>query len=225
MTDQALKQRVFDELAWQPGLCETHIGVTARGGVVTLSGFVRSYAEKCMAERATGQVIGVRAIAEELEIRYIPAIDLDDEIIAERAVDVISSDLSVPKNRVNIKIKKGWATLGGNVDWHFQKLAAEVDIRNLCGVMGVSNAIEIRPLVQVSDVERQIKAAFLRNAEFEAENIVVTAVGRAVTLTGQVGSYYARTLAAETAWSAPGVTEVFELLTIDRSPGILTFRS
>ena len=80
MTDQALKQRVLDELAWQPGLCEAHIGVTARGGVVTLSGFVRSYAEKCIAEHATGQVIGVRAIAEELEIRYIPAIDLDDEV-------------------------------------------------------------------------------------------------------------------------------------------------
>jgi osmotically-inducible protein OsmY len=215
MINQALKQMVLDELAWQPGFDEAHIGVTVRGGVVTLTGQVGSYAEKCIAERAAGRVIGVRAIAEELNIRYASGIDLDDEDIARRAVDVISWDLSVPKDRVKIKIEKGWVTLGGDVDWRFQKQAAEADIRNLCGVMGVSNAIEIRPIVRVPDVEKQIKAAFRRNAEFEAENIVVTADGRTVTLTGQVSNYCERTLAAETAWSAPGVTQVHELLTVD----------
>jgi osmotically-inducible protein OsmY len=215
MIDQALKQKVLDELAWQPGFDAAHIGVTARGGVVTLTGHVGSYAEKCIAERAAGRVTGVRAIAEQLEIRYSPGADHGDEEIAQRAIDVIAWDLSVPKDRVKIKIEKGWVTLRGDVDWRFQKQAAEADIRNLLGVMGVSNAIEIKPRVQVGDVEKQIKAAFRRNAEFEAENIVVTADGGTVTLTGQVSNYHERTLAADTAWSAPGVTQVHDLLTID----------
>ena len=215
MIDQALKQEVLDELAWQPGFDESHISVTARGGVVTLTGRVRSYAEKCVAERAAGRVMGVRAIVEELEIRYLAAPDHSDEEIAKRALDVVSWDLSIPKDRVKIKIKKGWVTLTGDVDWRFQRQAAEVDMRNLTGVMGVSNAIEIKPKVQVFDVEKKIRAAFRRNAEFEAENIVVTADGSTVTLTGQVGSYHERTLAADTAWSAPGVTQVHDLLTVD----------
>jgi osmotically-inducible protein OsmY len=215
MIDRALKQKVLDELAWQPGVDEAHIGVTVRGGVVTLTGHVGSYSEKCVAERAAGRVTGVRAIAEELEILYLPGADHGDEDIARRALDVISWDLSVPKDRIKVKIEKGWVTLKGDVDWRFQKQAAEADIRNLLGVMGVSNAIEIKPRVPVSDVEKQIKAAFRRNAEFEAENIVVTADGGTVTLTGQVASYFERTLAADTAWSAPGVTQVHDLLTVD----------
>ena len=116
---------------------------------------------------------------------------------------------------MKIRIEKGWVTLGGDVDWHFQKDAAEADICNLQGVMGVSNDIEIKPKVGACDVANKIKAAFRRNAEFEAENIVVTSDGGTVTLTGQVGSYYERTLAADTAWSAPGITEVHDLMTID----------
>jgi osmotically-inducible protein OsmY len=213
--DQALKQKVLDELAWQPGFDETDIGVTVRGGFVTLTGHVKSYAEKYAAERAAGTVTGVRAIADEMEVRNLSSVDHSDAELAGRAFDVISWDLSVPKNRVKVKSESGWVTLEGDVDWRFQKQAAEADIRNLPGVMGVSNAIEIKPKARVCDVEKQIKAAFRRNAEFEAENIVVTADGRTVTLTGQVGSYHERTLAADTAWSAPGVTEVHDLMTVD----------
>jgi osmotically-inducible protein OsmY len=150
-----------------------------------------------------------------MEVRCSSSVNHEDCELAARALDVISWDLSVPKNRVKIKIEKGWVTLEGDVDWRFQKQAAEADVRNLPGVMGVSNAIEIKPTVQVANLERQIKAAFRRNAEFEAENIVVTADGRAVTLTGQVGSYHGRTLAADTAWSAPGIAEVHDLMTVD----------
>jgi len=214
MIDQALKQRVLNELAWQPGLDEAHIGVTARGGVVTLTGHVGSYADKCLAERAAGRVTGVRAIVEHLEIRYLSANRPDDEEIAKRALDVVAWDLSIPKDRVTINIEKGWVTLTGDVDWRFQRLAAEMDIRNLAGVMGVSNAIDIKPRFPAFDVEKQIRAAFRRNAEFAAENIVVTADGTTVTLTGQVGGYHERTLAADTAWSAPGVTQVNDLLTV-----------
>jgi len=214
MIDQALKQEVLKELAWQPGFDETHIAVAARGGVVTLTGHVGSYAEKCVVERAAGRVTGVRAIVENLEIRYPSATSHSDVEIAKRALDVISWDLSIPKNRVKIRIEKGWVTLTGDVDWRFQRLAAEMDIRNLAGVMGVSNVIEIKPRFPAFDVEKRIRAAFRRNAEFAAENIVVTADGDTVTLTGQVGGYHERTLAADTAWSAPGVTQVNDLLTV-----------
>jgi len=214
MIDQALKQEVLKELAWQPGFDETHIAVAARGGVVTLTGHVGSYAEKCVVERAAGRVTGVRAIVENLEIRYPSATSHSDVEIAERALDVISWDLSIPKNRVKIRIEKGWVTLTGDVDWRFQRLAAEMDIRNLAGVMGVTNVIEIKPRFPACDVEKRIRAAFRRNAEFAAENIVVTADGDTVTLTGQVGGYHERTLAADTAWSAPGVTQVNDLLTV-----------
>jgi osmotically-inducible protein OsmY len=214
MIDQALKQRVLDELAWQPEFNESHIGVTARGGVVTLIGYVASYAEKYAAQAAAGRVTGVRAIADDMKVRYLPGVDHGDAELASRALDVISWDLSVPKSRVEIKVENGWVTLEGDVDWCFQRLAAEADIRNLPGVMGISNVIEIKPNVRACDVEKQIKAAFRRSAEFEAENIVITADGRAVALTGQVGSYYGRTLAAATAWSAPGVTQVHDLLTV-----------
>ena len=215
MINQALKQKVFDELAWQPEIDESHIGVTARGGAVTLTGQVRSYVEKCVAERAAGRVTGVRAIVDELEICYSVDASQGDDVIAKRAFDVISWDISVPSGQVNVEIKEGWVTLTGEVDWHFQSEAAEADIGGLFGVMGVSNVIQIKPREQVFDVESQIRAAFRRNSEFEAENIVITACGRTVTLTGQVDSYYERTMAAETAWSAAGVTLVNELLTVD----------
>jgi osmotically-inducible protein OsmY len=214
MIDQALKQEVLNELAWQPGFDEAHIGVTERGGVVTLTGHVGSYAEKCVAERAEGRVTGVRAIVENLKIRYCSNVSHGDEEVAKRALDIISWDLSIPKDRVKVKIEKGWVTLTGDVDWRFQRLAAEMDIRNLAGVMGVSNAIGIKPRFPAFDVENRIKAAFRRNAEFAAENIVVTADGDTVTLTGQVAGYHERTLAADTAWSAPGVTQVNDLLTV-----------
>jgi len=133
MIDRALKQRVLDELAWQPGIDQSNIGVAVRGGFVTLTGHVKSYAEKYSAERAVRCVTGVRAIADEIEVRHLSGIQYDDAELARRARDVVTWDISVPKNRVKIKIEKGWLTLEGDVDWRFQKQAAEADIRNLPG--------------------------------------------------------------------------------------------
>lgn len=215
MINHCLKQNVLDELAWEPGLDEAHIGVMARNGVVTLTGHVGSYAEKCVAESAAGRVSGVRAIAGQLKIHYGESFGRGDEDIARQAVDVLAWDLCVPKDKVKVKIEKGWVTLSGEVEWRFQGRAAESDICKLFGVMGVNNQIAIKPRARVFDLEKVINSAFRRNAEFEAENIVVTADGSSVILTGQVGSYYGRTLAAETAWSAPGVTQVHDLLTVD----------
>jgi len=215
MIDQGLKQNVLDELAWEPGLNEANIGVTARNGAVTLTGYVGSYAEKCLAERAAGRVSGVRAVGGELQIRYAKSAGYGDEDIASRAIDLLAWDLCVPSGQVKIKIENGWVTLSGEVNWHFQERAAEIAISTLFGVMGVSNKIVIKPRFHVSDLEKAIGLALRRSAEFEAENIVVTADGSSVTLTGQVGSYYGRTLAAETAWSAPGITQVHDHLTVE----------
>jgi len=215
MTDQSLKQSVLDELAWEPSVSEAHIGVTVHGGVVTLTGHVGSYSEKCAAEHAVGRVSGVKAIAQELEIRYLYGVGHGDEDIAKQAVNVLDWDLSVPKDKVKIKVDKGWVTLSGDVNWYYQKHAAETDVRKLLGVMGVSNQIAIKPSVEASDVQKKIKAAFGRNAEFEAANIVVNTEGGRVTLSGNVDSYYERTLAETTAWSAPGVTHVSDHITIN----------
>jgi osmotically-inducible protein OsmY len=215
MTDHDLKQSVLDELAWDPSVSEAHIGVTAHGGVVTLTGHVASYAEKCAAEHAVGRVSGVKAIAEELEIRYLYDVGHSDEDIARQALNVLAWDLAVPKDKVKIKVEKGWMTLSGEVHWYYQKDAAEKDVRKLFGVMGVSNLIAIEPVVQASDIQNKIKAAFGRNAEFEAAHIVVSTEGSKITLSGKVDSYYERTLAENTAWSAPGVTAVNDLITIN----------
>ena len=215
MTDQGLKQSVLDELVWEPSVDGAHIGVTTQGGVVTLTGHVGSYAEKCAAERAAGRVSGVKAIAEELEIRYLYGVGHGDEDIAKQALNVLNWDLSVPKDKVKIKVEKGWITLSGDVNWYYQKNAAESDVRKLLGVMGVSNQIAIKPSVQASDVQKKIKAAFGRNAEFEAENIVVSTDGGKVTLSGRIDSDDERTLAEDMAWSAPGVTRVDDLVTIN----------
>jgi osmotically-inducible protein OsmY len=215
MTDQDLKQSVLDELAWDPSVSEAHIGVTAHAGVVTLTGHVASYAEKCAAEHAVGRVSGVKAIAEELEIRYLYDAGHGDEDIARQALNVLAWDLAVPKDKVRVKVEKGWITLSGEVHWYYQKNAAEKDVRKLFGVMGVSNLIAIEPVVHASDIQDKIKAAFGRNAEFEAAHIVVSTEGSRITLSGKVDSYYERTLAENTAWSAPGVTAVNDLITIN----------
>jgi osmotically-inducible protein OsmY len=215
MSDQDLKQSVLDELAWDPSVSAAHIGVTAHGGVVTLTGHIGSYAEKWAAERAVGRVSGVKAIAEEVEIRYSYGVGHSDEDIAKQALTVLAWDLSVPKDKVKVKIEKGWITLSGEVHWYYQKVAAEANVRKLFGVMGVSNLIAIEPTVQASDIEKKIKAAFGRNAEFEAEDIMVSTEGGEVTLSGKVDTFYERTLAENTAWSAPGVTQVRDLITID----------
>jgi osmotically-inducible protein OsmY len=215
MTDQDLKQSVLDELAWDPSVSEAHIGVTAHTGVVTLTGHVASYAEKCAAEHAVGRVSGVKAIAEELEIRYLYDAGHGDEDIARQALNVLAWDLAVPKDKVRVKVEKGWITLSGEVHWYYQKNAAEKDVRKLFGVMGVSNLIAIEPVVHASDIQDKIKAAFGRNAEFEAAHIVVSTEGSRITLSGKVDSYYERTLAENTAWSAPGVTAVNDLITIN----------
>lgn len=214
MTDKSLQQAVLDELDWEPSVDAAHIGVTANNGVVTLTGHVPSYTQKWAAERAVGRVTGVKAVAEELEVRFpLEGGNFDDDI-AKRAVQSLDWDVSVPNNRVKVKVEKGWVTLSGEVDWYFQRSAAEADVRKLQGVRGVSDEIKVKPSVNAYDVREKIKSAFDRNAQLEAANINVTADGGKVTLSGKVDTWRDRDLAERTAWSAPGVTQVEDKLIV-----------
>jgi len=213
MSDKSLQQDVTDELEWEPSVNAAHIGVTAKDGVVTLSGDVSSYAEKWAAERAARRVYGVKAVAQEIKVRY-PFDKVDDTDIAQKALQSLSWDIEVPANKVTVKVEDGWVYLSGTVDWHFQSGAAEADVRKLKGVIGVINNIVIKPSVQASDVRAKLKTAFERNAEIDEENIIVTVDGGKVTLSGHVDTWGEDSLAVDAAWSAPGVTQVEDRLTV-----------
>lgn len=214
MTDQKLKQSVLDELSWEPSVDAAHIGVTARDGVVTLAGHVGSYAEKIAAERATERVFGVKAVAEDIEVRYPSDAGNGDDDIAKRVLQTLSWDIFVPTNKVKVKVEKGRVFLSGELDWQYQKDSAEGAVRRLSGVTGVCDDIRIKPTIKAADISSKIKAAFGRNAQIDAEDIDVTTDGSTVTLSGQVENYIERALARSTAWSAPGVTQVNDRLTI-----------
>ena len=185
-----------------------NIGVTASNGVVTLSGHVDSYAKKFAAETAARRVKGVKAVAEEIEVRLPFDTKRSDEDIAAAALDRLAWNVSVPKDSVKVKVESGWVTLTGQVDWWYQKNAVEQDIRPLHGVRGVSNLTTIKPRVDTANLSDEITHALHRSWFFDPQHVHVRADGGRIVLTGTVRSSYERQIAAETAWSAPGATDV-----------------
>lgn len=214
MSDLTLRQEILDELEWEPSVDAAHIGVAVDNGIATLSGHVSSYTEKLAAERAVTRVKGVTAIAENIEIRYPAAKRTADDQIAKRVVDIINWQVSVPSDRIKVKVEKGWVTLSGEVDWHFQKVDAEKSVRRLSGVMGIANLIGLKPRVEAKDVKKRIEEALKRNAEIEAQNIRVIVQGGKVTLDGKVDSWAERQRVENTVWSAPGVLSVDDRLSV-----------
>jgi len=139
MNDIQLRKNILDELEFEPSIDAADIGVTADNGIVTLSGHVRTYAEKEAAEKVVRRVRGVRGIAAEIEVRIFGAKETDDDDIARRAVKMLDWNVSVPKDAVQVRVLKGWVTLRGKVEWQYQKNAAFDAVRDLAGVVGVSN--------------------------------------------------------------------------------------
>jgi osmotically-inducible protein OsmY len=213
-SDLELRQDVLDELEFEPSLNAAHIGVAANRGVVTLTGFVTSYGEKTAAERAVRRVKGVKAIAEEIEVRLPSDTKRADDEIAARAVDILKWQVGVPADRIAVKVEKGVVTLSGEVDWQFQKTEADHVVHKLSGVVGVANQIRVASPIHASEVKEKIEKALRRTAELEASRIIVETEGGRVILRGKVRAWYERDIAERAAWSAPGVTEVQDRITI-----------
>src|SRR3954468_3777352 len=172
-TDAELQREVIDELVWEPSVDAAHIGVSVKDGVVTLSGYVSSYAEKYAAERAAKRVHGVKALANELEVRLPGSGQRTDVDIAAAAVRALKSNVSVPADKIKVTVSKGWVKLEGEVDWQYQKHAAERGVRYLPGVVGVTNLITVKPHVAPSEVKAKIEDALKRSAEMDAGRITV----------------------------------------------------
>ena len=212
--DRQLQLDVLDELRWEPGVKATDIGATVKDGVVTLEGTVESYAEKWAAEKAVKRLPGVRALAMEIEVKLPGSSERSDADIAQAAENALKWDVAVPHNRVKISVERGFVTLEGEVDWKFQKSAADRAVRHLKGVTGLNNFITIKPKVAPENVSEKIEAALKRNAILDAQHITVQAEGSKVTLSGSVHSWAELDAAEDAAWGAPGVSEVRNLLTV-----------
>jgi osmotically-inducible protein OsmY len=189
--------------------------VTAKDGIVTLTGHVTSYAEKLAAERAARRVKGVRAIVEELEVKLRSADGRSDEDIAAIALSLLRWHVGLPVDQIQLKVENGHVTLSGEVSWQYQRGIAAEDVRKIRGVRSVINAIMVNPSVQPIEVKRKIDDALRRNAELEASHISVAADGSTVMLSGHVHTWHERELAEQAAWSAPGVTAVADHLRVE----------
>ena len=192
--DKTLQTNVLAELGWEPSVTAAHIGVTAKDGIVTLSGHVENYMEKYAAERAAGRVKGVRAVAEEIEVRLPHHAKRNDDEIAAALLQRLDWNVSVPEKAVHAKVEKGWVTLTGEVDWQFQKEAAQHDIRGMLGVVGISNWIKIKERPNAVNIGADITEA-LHRSWYDPKTINVSANGGVVHLSGTVDNWYDRQMA------------------------------
>lgn len=214
MTDRELQEQVQKALDWEPSIDAADVGVTVDEGVVTLRGDVKTYAEKAAAERVALRVFGVKAVADDINVRVPNIQQRTDTEIAQAVVSALKWNTVVPDEHLTVTVTNGWVTLKGHVEWEYQRAAAANAIRYLSGVRGVSNGITVQPRVSVPDVQAKIEAALKRSAELDARRINVAVADGKVTLTGNVHSWFERTEARRAAWSAPGVKEVEDYIAI-----------
>ena len=212
--DAQLQKDILAELKWDPVVNETDVGVIVKEGVVTLTGHLSSYAEKCAAERAAERVHGVKALAVELTVKLPSPNERTDAQIAAAAENAIEWNSLVPQDKVRPTVEHGWITLNGEVEWDYQRRAAEKSLRNLLGVTGVTNLVHVTPSVSASQVDRKIHDALLRQADRESRKIDVSVAGSQVTLEGTVHSWAERVAAQGAAYAAPGVATVVNHLRI-----------
>jgi osmotically-inducible protein OsmY len=214
-TDIELQRDVQDELKWEPSVNAAHIGVAAKDGIVTLTGHVSSFAEKYEAERAAKRVYAVRAVVNEIEVKLPGSSQRTDEDIARAATEAIRSNVLVPADQIKITVSKGWIRLEGEVDWQYQRNAAENAVRYLPGALGVSNLITVKPNVTATEVKAKIEEALRRTAEMDARRISVGVEDGTVKLYGEVRGWAEREEAERAAWAAPGVRKVESHLSVE----------
>jgi osmotically-inducible protein OsmY len=208
VSDSKLQHDVLAEMEWEPSIDAAQIGVTAKDGVVTLTGSVSSYAHKMAAERVTKRIYGVKAVANDIEVKLPGRAERNDSDIAAAVVNALQWEASVPDDRIKITVHHGWVTLEGEVDWQYQKQAAARVVQNLIGVKGVTDSVKLKAQVQPGDVKDKIESAFKRSAEIDARRISVEAHDGKVALYGTVRSWTERDEALQAAWAAPGVIAV-----------------
>jgi osmotically-inducible protein OsmY len=215
-TDEQIQRSILEELKWDARIHPNEIGVAVKDGIVTLTGWVDNYTKKWAAEDAAHRVRGVKAVANDIEVRLPNSAERTDADIAAAVTRALEWDAFVPIEKLNVTVAKGWVTLRGEVEWQYQKEDAERAVRRLTGVRGVTNLLTVRPRVKPSsqELKRKIEEALVRSAETDAERITVEVQDNKVILKGTVHSWAERQEAERVAWSAPGVIAVENRITV-----------
>ena len=213
-TNSELQKDVQDALKWEPLLDAAEIGVTAKDGVVSLTGIVDSYSKKTEAESAAKRVSGVKALVENIEVKFPNSWKKTDVEIANEVLAALKADWSVPDDKVAVKVEDGWVTLDGELPWNYQREAAKNAVKHLTGVKGVFNNIKIKSELHNKIEQKAVKNA-LRRSAIDDSDIEVSVSGTTVTLTGVVNSWYAKEEAERIAWKTPGIWHVKNELTVD----------
>jgi osmotically-inducible protein OsmY len=207
-TDEQIQADVLEELKWDTRVRPNEIGVAVKDGIVTLTGWVDSYLKKIAAEEAAHRVRGVKAVANDIEVRLPTSSERTDADLAKAALNALEWEAAIPSDKLDVTVSRGWVTLKGEVEYGFQKRLAERVVERLSGVKGVTNLITVKPRLSPEDLKQNIEKALVRNAETDAQRITVEVEGSKVILRGTVRSYAEKKAAEDAAWAAPGVSEV-----------------
>lgn len=214
-TDAQIQADILSELKWDARVLPNEIGIVVKDGVVTLTGWVDSYTKKWVAEEAAHRVRGVRAVANDIEVRLSTAGERTDADIAAAAVRALEWDALISVERLDVTVSKGWVSLKGEVEWQYQRQDAERVVRRLSGVKGVSNLLVVKPRVAPADLKQKIEQALIRSAEVDAKRITVEVQGSKIILKGTVRSWTEKEEAERQAWLAPGVSSVENRIVIE----------